>query len=741
MHQLKNLPINLSQNTDIKGENSSVNKRNERDERFSQFMDKQSRDENTLADRNTAQKNKPSHVSDANDKAASHRATTSKNGKVTAESANTKNNTVNKSEKNIEKDAVNSDKKTNDKNTSDDAMADNSVKNDNQNNKAEPVINKENQDKKVDDSDKEDESQQLMSFLFAADKTLLKESALSAKQADSLATKESSEATLTEAQMKQKLAQLGVIKASSVMSEATSERSSENTQQFNNKAIDAAASDLSQLTEKSDGNSTENNDAEMTQGVKSEAEKAGDKVLSKDERPIVKINSKNENSVSLPHIELLKKMRESGMPLTAEQKATLDDIKNKDKNVALDTLTNTSSGSGNSDETTESEQLISAKNAAPNLVGNLVDGSVDNSVNNSVNNSVDNSANNSVDKTVSNSFENVKNSTINTESGDNKVAINGQLVTAENSESTDKAALIEMLKDDQLTNAKINNEVNGTFQEKQSAISVQQALSRTAALTDAQKTDAQLAKLQATTATENTEQSKNSDDQEMVTDEIATLAKADESLPKTANVQGANQKVDGVTNNTLNSAFTDIVGQATEAVDSSYTQKSAEALSHGVVGDVAQIQKNNVALQQETISMFRKDFTDAVKDKVMIMVSQKLQQFDIRLDPAELGSMQVRLNLQHDQAQVNFVVQNQQAKEALEQNMDKLKSMLAEQGVDVGNASVEQQANQSSDTEQQSGDSGHSNSNGFSDDELAQAEMIVQSNLINKATSGVDYYA
>ena len=71
-------------------------------------------------------------------------------------------------------------------------------------------------------------------------------------------------------------------------------------------------------------------------------------------------------------------------------------------------------------------------------------------------------------------------------------------------------------------------------------------------------------------------------------------------------------------------------------------------------------------------AIFRKDFSEAVKDKVMLVISQKLQQFDISLDPPELGNMQVRVNLQGEQATVNFVVQNQQAKDALEQNMQKL---------------------------------------------------------------------
>ena len=68
--------------------------------------------------------------------------------------------------------------------------------------------------------------------------------------------------------------------------------------------------------------------------------------------------------------------------------------------------------------------------------------------------------------------------------------------------------------------------------------------------------------------------------------------------------------------------------------------------------------------------------------------------------------MQVRVNLQNEQAVVSFVVQNQQAKDALEQNMDKLKQLMLENGVDVGEANVKQESSDSSMQEKQDG---HSN--------------------------------
>ena len=42
----------------------------------------------------------------------------------------------------------------------------------------------------------------------------------------------------------------------------------------------------------------------------------------------------------------------------------------------------------------------------------------------------------------------------------------------------------------------------------------------------------------------------------------------------------------------------------------------------------------------------------SLKDKVMVMMNQKLQQIEIRLDPQELGNVNVKINMQNEQAVV-----------------------------------------------------------------------------------------
>lgn len=207
---------------------------------------------------------------------------------------------------------------------------------------------------------------------------------------------------------------------------------------------------------------------------------------------------------------------------------------------------------------------------------------------------------------------------------------------------------------------------------------------------------------------------------------------------ETKNV-GAKTTVKANTDFTMNGSLIDTANRTAQAVYDRTEQQIADNFNVTGSAETSQGQKTNTQLHHETISIFRKDFADAVKDKVMLIISQKLQQFDIKLDPPELGNVQVRVNLQGEQATVSFVVQNQQAKEALEQNMHKLKDSLAEQGVDVGDANVEQQSQQSGNEEASNGNDNTIMTN------TAEASDVIEHSLsarmFDSSTTAVDYYA
>jgi flagellar hook-length control protein FliK len=196
-------------------------------------------------------------------------------------------------------------------------------------------------------------------------------------------------------------------------------------------------------------------------------------------------------------------------------------------------------------------------------------------------------------------------------------------------------------------------------------------------------------------------------------------------------------------NTSIEKALNKDVHQVNEATKSAV---SSEEMITKLTGENVQSTAQSVtnakqvtALQNEALSVYRKDFSGALKDKVVVMMNQKLQQVEIRLDPQELGNVNVKINLQSDQAVVSFTVQNQQAKEAFDQNLGRLKDMLAESGVDVGDANVEQQNKQNDgealNDDRQSGE-GHLAGNELSD--LSDTQTL---NLVKGSSTGVDYYA
>ena len=64
------------------------------------------------------------------------------------------------------------------------------------------------------------------------------------------------------------------------------------------------------------------------------------------------------------------------------------------------------------------------------------------------------------------------------------------------------------------------------------------------------------------------------------------------------------------------------------------------------------------------------------------MVSNGIQQAEIRLDPPELGHLTVKIQIQGDQTQVQFHVAQSQTRDIVEQAMPRLRDMLAQEGLD-----------------------------------------------------------
>ena len=144
----------------------------------------------------------------------------------------------------------------------------------------------------------------------------------------------------------------------------------------------------------------------------------------------------------------------------------------------------------------------------------------------------------------------------------------------------------------------------------------------------------------------------------------------------------------------------------------------------------------------QAINIVKSDAAKLLQERVSSMLSINNKEAEIRLDPPEMGSMQIRIRSDAEQAHINFVVQNQQAKEALEQSMPRLREMLAQQGLELGESTISYGQSGGETAEQsESGAQGNlANSKSVNDENDEQANNTAQSSR-QQTSSSIDYYA
>lgn len=157
-----------------------------------------------------------------------------------------------------------------------------------------------------------------------------------------------------------------------------------------------------------------------------------------------------------------------------------------------------------------------------------------------------------------------------------------------------------------------------------------------------------------------------------------------------------------------------------------------------------QTQANNNLLEQP-VDIQSKQAASIMGERVMMMISQGKQEVQIRLDPAELGSMFIKVQVQQDQIQLNIQTQAGLSKDIIEQNMPRLREQLAQQGIQLGDANVEQQSQQSSQQQSQQNNRAINNlsgtgTNNAESSEDNQTAMWIPSKIASKE-QGIDYYA
>lgn len=132
-----------------------------------------------------------------------------------------------------------------------------------------------------------------------------------------------------------------------------------------------------------------------------------------------------------------------------------------------------------------------------------------------------------------------------------------------------------------------------------------------------------------------------------------------------------------------------------------------------------------------------------VSSRVVWMATEGVQQAALKLNPAHLGPVEVRVNVHNEQVNVSFVAQNAATRDALEQALPRLRESFSENGLELTDAGVSDQASQQMKDEDSEQANNNNNQDGTvaaktnADDQSEHTVVGVQKNI----ELGVNVYA
>ncbi len=130
----------------------------------------------------------------------------------------------------------------------------------------------------------------------------------------------------------------------------------------------------------------------------------------------------------------------------------------------------------------------------------------------------------------------------------------------------------------------------------------------------------------------------------------------------------------------------------------------------------------------------------ALGERAIMISAQNNQVAQIQLDPPELGSLSVRVNLNQDQVSLSFTSPHAHVRDAVEQSLPRLREMFAEQGLALQDSSVSDQSAGQQQRESFSDANGSEGGTQYAGGGSSEIDAEVDRDF-GKPVSLVDYYA
>ena len=115
-------------------------------------------------------------------------------------------------------------------------------------------------------------------------------------------------------------------------------------------------------------------------------------------------------------------------------------------------------------------------------------------------------------------------------------------------------------------------------------------------------------------------------------------------------------------------------------------------LAPGNIGTLTQTTVSQPLTEKASIPldtpMGHPKWSEGFSQRVQWAVSQSMNGAQIRLNPQNMGPIEVRIQMQNEQTTVSFTAQHGATREAIDAALPRLRDMLSEQNVNVGNIDV-----------------------------------------------------
>ncbi|CAG8867942.1 hypothetical protein PS627_02703 [Pseudomonas fluorescens] len=194
----------------------------------------------------------------------------------------------------------------------------------------------------------------------------------------------------------------------------------------------------------------------------------------------------------------------------------------------------------------------------------------------------------------------------------------------------------------------------------------------------------------------------------------------------------------------LDDGLKDLKGAASDTRVDDFADRLA-ALTQAATPKTAHVAPS-ASVMQQPLTMTQSGWTEGLVNRVMYLSSQNLKSAEIQLEPAELGRLDIRVNVAADQqTQVTFISGHVGVRDTLEGQVQRLRELFAQQGlaqpdVNVADQSRGQQQQGQQEGSQLSGVAARRAAQEGGSAEGAEAARPLERQVVI-GSSAVDYYA